>query len=273
MSSKPTTERSSGTRSPASPGRGEHTRRLNVGRCEHRGGAVGLGEQLFGEPLSDGAIVAAVSNQSGVTRDSRSFENVDVALLALCGSRKAERVIGRFTEKRNALVSEFEQVPRGDAAALHVVGDDHGHAVTSRVDEHDRHTRVDHSCELGGRRRQRHDQQTVGSIAPREGRKMLVTVRRRLDVEQHEVVGMVVQRGDDPSQPFDRRGVGEERDEDAKGVATTARQALGRAGWVGSRAPPSPRTRVRASPHSASGCCSAPARPCPRRRPRMRLRR
>ena len=76
---------------------------------------------------------------------------------------------------------------------------------------------------------------------------MLVAVHRRLDVEQHEVVAAVAERGDDAAQALDGRGVGEERHDDAEGLATARATGPGRAGWAGSRAP-----RWRPAPGPAS---------------------
>ena len=56
---------------------------------------------------------------------------------------------------------------------------------------------------------------------------MLLAVHRGLDVEQHQVVEAAVEGGHDAPEPLDGRGVGEERDHDAEGLAATPRQPLG----------------------------------------------
>ena len=80
---------------------------------------------------------------------------------------------------------------------------------------------------LDGRRRQRHDDQAVGPVPPGERGEVLVAVHRRLDVEQHEVVAAAVEGRDDAPEALDGRGVGEERDDHAEGLAPTPAQAAG----------------------------------------------
>ncbi len=82
-------------------------------------------------------------------------------------------------------------------------------------------------------RRQRHDQQAVGPVPAGEAGEVLVAVDGRLDVEQHEVVAAVPQGGDRAPEPLDGGGVGEERDDDAEGLAPARATGRGPAGSVG----------------------------------------
>ena len=119
--------------------------------------------------------------------------------------------------------------------ALDVVGDDHGHAVAAgcRRARPARRRPSAASRSRGGGGSDMHEQ-PVGPVPAGERREVLVAVHGRLDVEQHEVVAAPVERGDDPAEPLDRRGVGEEGHDHAEVWQRRAR-GRGPAGWGGSR--------------------------------------
>ena len=197
MSSKPTTRQVVGNAQARGARRGEHAGRLHVRRREHRGGPVALRQQLFGEPLRDGAVVRSVAHELGAGREAGGAEHLAVAALARGTRGEAERVVGVVADERDALVTEREEVAGRDPPALDVIGDDHVDVLTPCVDEYDRNPGIREPFELAAGRWHREHEQTVGPIAARQRGEVLVPVHRRLDVEEHEVVPAPVERGDD----------------------------------------------------------------------------
>ena len=115
----------------------------------------------------------------------------------------------------------------GQPAALDVVGEHRWHVVAVHVDEDDGHPRVDEAGEVAGRRLERQDEDAVGPAALGDRGEVLLAVHGGLDVEQDQVVEAPVEGGDDAPEPLDGRGVGEEGDHDAQGLAATPGEPLG----------------------------------------------
>src|SRR5262249_3234226 len=130
-----------------------------------------------------------------------------------------------LADERDASVAKREEVSGRDAAALDVVRDDHADVLTPRVDENDWNAGFFQAGQVGGLRWEREDEQPVRSIAPGQRGEVLIAVDGRFDVEENEVVAASRERDDHTAEAFDGRGVGEERDDDAEGLAPPSGQA------------------------------------------------
>ena len=104
---------------------------------------------------------------------------------------------GVVADEGDAFVAQGEQMPRRNASPFDIIGTDRRNVCTPCVDEDDRNARFDQTGQIVGRWRHRQHEQSVGAITARQRGEVLVAMRWRLDVEQHEVVAAAVEGGDD----------------------------------------------------------------------------
>ena len=164
---------------------------------------------------------------SGRIGTPAGLEGALVAGRAVAARLEAERVGRLVADEGDPPVAELEQVPRRELAAGDVVDHDARQPSVPRVDEHARDRLGAEPSNLLVRWDQGDDEQAVRAMGVGEQAKRTLLTIRRLDVVESEVVGRRGERGDDPADALDRRGLREERQHDADHERPPEREVLG----------------------------------------------
>ena len=194
------------------PRRLEHAERLDVGRGDDRRRRVCHREQFIGELTSRGAHVGAVFDVAAVEGDAGVGERVGITVLAMPARHEAEGVALRLTDERDAFVAERQQVLGGDPSAVAVVDHDARQRGVRGVDQHRRELRHGEAVALVGTKWQREDDQTL-ELVPWNFQQAAMGVIGRVDVVQHDLEVVRLQRLHDAAQTLIRRRLVEERHE------------------------------------------------------------
>ena len=227
------------------PRRLQHAERLDVGRGDDRRRRVCHREQFIGELTSRGAHVGAVLDVAAVEGDARVGEGVGVAVLAMPTRHEAEGVALRLTDERDAFVAERQQVLGGDPSAVAVVDHDAGQRRVRGVDQHRRELRHGEAVALVGTQRERDDDQTL-ELVPWNFQQAAMGAIGRVDVVQHDLETVRLQRLHDAAQTLVRRRLVEERHQHADEALAFRPAPGGRTSRAVVRAPPSPPAPCRA---------------------------
>ncbi len=193
-------------------GRLEDTDRLYVGGRDDRRRRVGHGEQLGGELACRRANVRTVLHVLPLERHTGVGEGQGVPRFAVPAGDEAERVALRLADERDALVAQRQEVFGGDPAASAVVDDDARHRRVHRVDQHDRELRVGEPVTLVGAQRERDDDQPI-ELCPWKFHQASPGAIRGVDVVQHDLEAVRLQRPHDAAQALVRGGLVEVRHE------------------------------------------------------------
>ena len=194
------------------PRRLEHAERLDVGRGDDCRRRVGDREQFVGELTSGGAIVGAVPDVATVEGDAGVVESIGVPGLAVSTRHETEWIALGLADERDAFVAERQQVLRRDASAVAVVDHDARQRGMPRVDQHRRKLGHSEAVALVGAQRERQDDQTL-ELVPWNFQQAPVGVIGRVDVVQHDLEFVRLQRLHDATQTLVRRRLIEERHE------------------------------------------------------------
>ena len=137
-----------------------------------------------------------------------------VAGLAVAAGHEAERVALRLADERDALVAQRQEVVGGDPAAGAVVDDDARQRRVRRVDQHGRERRLGEPVAFVGAQRERDDDQPV-ELVPWNFHQPSAGPIGGVDVVQHDLEAVRLQRPDDAAEALVRGRLVEVRDEHA----------------------------------------------------------
>ena len=196
-------------------GRGQDPQGLRVAGGEDGGGSVAGGEHPGRQVARLVASVGAQGDVFGVRGDAGGSEGAPISLEAVPARREPEGVGECVAHESDPPVAEADQVFRGELTTGDVVAQDSRKVggVLARVDEDDRHVGLLEAEDILVGRRQRHDEQAVGSLPERQALEVVVALLDRLDVVDDEVELAVSEGRIDPAKPLGGLWAGEEGDD------------------------------------------------------------
>jgi hypothetical protein len=192
----------------------QHAERLDVGRGDDSSRRLRHREQFVGELASRGACMRAVLDVPAVERDPCVSERVGVSVAAVPARHESEGIALRLTDERDPYVAEREEVLGRDPTTVAVVDHNARQRRMRGVDQHRRELRHGDAVALVGAQRERNDDQPVELVAwnfhqPAPG------AVGGVDVVQHDLEAVRLQRLHDAAQALVRGGLVEERNQHA----------------------------------------------------------
>ena len=168
--------------------------------------------------MRGGTTVRTDPAQRAARRNARLPECDAIALRATIGRGEIEAGLRRVTDEGDPLVPELDQMTRGELAAGDVVGEDARQLGVTGVDEDGGDPGPTDRLDLLVAWGERDEEQAVDPVERRAAAKILVALGRAGDVAENELEVTCLHRLERATEPLDRGGAGEERDDDGETV-------------------------------------------------------